>query len=125
MNKINENSSVQDKMRGYFTKDIQDQVFNMSNQDMRDILKGLEGTPIWFAIMKYTQSRVSTMQDSFLTLDPLKDAVKIARYQGAITGMIDLQDAVLTLKYESKKAENPNSKKEKAIEDSGGAYGVI
>lgn len=125
MNKTNENSSVQDKMKEYFTKDIQDQIFNMSNQDMRDILKGLEGTPIWFAIMKYTQSRVSTIQDSFLTLDPLKDAVKMARYQGAITGMIDLQDAVLTLKYESKKAENPNSKKEKAMEEAGGSYGVI
>jgi hypothetical protein len=97
----------------------------MTDGDMRDILKGLEGTPIWFAIMKYTQSRVSVIQEAFLTLDPIKDAVKIARYQGAITGMIDLQDAVLTLKFESKKAENPKNKEEQKKDELGGAYGVV
>jgi len=122
MNNENMNKS---KLKDYFTKDIQDQVFNMTDGDMRDILKGLEGTPIWFAIMKYTQSRVSVIQEAFLTLDPIKDAVKIARYQGAITGMIDLQDAVLTLKFESKKAENPKNKEEQKKDELGGAYGVV
>jgi len=122
---MNNENVDKSKLKDYFTKDIQDQVFNMTDGDMRDILKGLEGTPIWFAIMKYTQSRVSVIQEAFLTLDPIKDAVKIARYQGAITGMIDLQDAVLTLKFESKKAENPKNKEEQKKDELGGAYGVV
>jgi hypothetical protein len=122
MNNENKDSG---KIKDYFTKEVQEQIFNMSEKDMKDILKGLEGTPIWFAIMKYTQSRVSVIQDAFLTLDPIKEAVKIARYQGAITGMIDLQDAVLTLKFESKKAEDPRKKKEDHKDQLGGAYGVV
>lgn len=122
---MNENTNT-NAIKEYFTnEDIRDQVRNMSNEDMRQLLKGLEGTPIWFAILKYTQDRILSIQDSFLIMDPTKEATKIARYQGIITGLLDLQDAVLSLKFESKKAENPKYKKEKSIDDMGGAYGVV
>lgn len=113
-----------DEIRSYFTEDIRTKIREMSNTDMKDLLKGMEGTPLWFAILKYNQGRVGVTQDTFLILDPMTEAVKIARYQGAITGMLDLQDAVLTLKFESKKAEDPKSKEEKNKDDLGGAYGV-
>ena len=58
-------------------------------------------------------------------MDPMKDATKMARYQGAITGMLDVQDAVLSLKFEAKKAENPKSKEELNKDELGGAYSVI
>ena len=113
-------------IKEYFTnEDIRDQIRGMSNEDMRQLLKGLEGMPIWFAILKYAQDRIMAIQDSFLTLDPMTEATKIARYQGIITGILDLQDAVLSLKFESKAAENPKYKKEKAKDDMGGAYGVV
>ena len=114
-----------DEIKNYFTQDIRDQINSISNADMKDLLKGLEGTPTWFAILKYAQERISTIQGSFLTLDPLKDASKISQYQGIITGVLDLQDAVLSLKFEAKKAENPKNKTEKNKDELGGAYGVV
>jgi len=112
-----------DKIREYFTEEIRDAVRGMSNADMKDHLKALEGTPAWFAILKYAQERVAVIQDSFLTLDPVKEPTKIARYQGAITGVLDLQDAVLSLKYEAVRAENPKNKEEANKDELGGAYG--
>ena len=110
-------------IKSYFTEDIRAKVREMTNTEMVSALKALEGTPFWFAILKYTQDRIAVIQDSFLVLDPNTEPSKIARYQGAITGMLDLQDAVLSLKFESKKAENPNAQEEKNKDENGGAYG--
>lgn len=112
-----------DGIKGYFTEDIKKVVRDMTNQEMVATLKELEGTPFWFAILKYTQDRIAVIQDSFLVLDPNTEPSKIARYQGAITGMLDLQDAVLSLKFESKKAEDPNAQQEKNKDENGGSYG--
>jgi hypothetical protein len=114
-----------DEIKNYFTEDIRTAIREMTNEDMKNLLKELEGTPAWFAILKYTQDRIGVIQDSFLTLDPTKEPTKIARYQGAITGMLDLQDAVLSLKFESKKAEDPKNREEKNKDELGGAYGVV
>lgn len=114
-----------DAIKGYFTEEIRSQIRDMSSEDMRSFLKELEGTPQWFAILKYTLDRIAVIQDSFLVLDPVKDPSKISQYQGIITGMLDLQDAVLSLKFESKKKENPKYKEEESKEEMGGAYGVI
>ena len=112
----------QDEIKEYFTDDVRTQVREMSNEDMRTLLKELEGTPTWFAILKYNQERISTVQNSFLSLDPVKEPTKIARYQGAITGMLDLQDAILNLKFNAKRAENPDNKNEQNKNELGGAY---
>ena len=114
-----------DEIKKYYTDDIQKQIRDMTNQEMRDLLKGMEGTPLWFAILKYNQDRVGVIESSFLTIDPATEPTKIARYQGAITGILDLQDAVLSLKFAAKKAENPKSKGDAAKDELGGAYGVI
>jgi len=114
-----------DEIKNYFTEDIRTQIRELTNADMKAHLKALEGTPTWFAILKYTQDRVAVIQDSFLVLDPLKEASKISNYQGAITGMLDLQDAVLSLKFASKKVENPKYKENKAMEENGGGYGIV
>ncbi|MFA5696522.1 MAG: hypothetical protein WC917_03710 [Bacilli bacterium] len=114
---------MNNEKKDYFTDDIRAAIREMSSDDMRTNLKALEGTPYWFAILKYTLDRIAVIQDSFLTLDPVKEPSKISQYQGIITGMLDLQDAVLSLKFESKKAEDPNTKEEEAKNDLGGAYG--
>lgn len=114
-----------DEIRNYFTEDVREQIREMTSENMRNYLKSLEGTKLWFAILKYTQDRIGVIQDSFLVLDPLKEASKISQYQGIITGMLDLQDAVLSLKFESKKKENPKYDENKSKEDKGGAYGIV
>ena len=112
-------------IKGYFTEDIKAAIRDMTNEEMINALKSLEGTHAWFAILKYTQDRIAVIQDSFLVIDPEKEATKISRYQGAITGMLDLQDAVLSLKFESKKSEDPKYKQNEEREHNGGAYGVV
>jgi hypothetical protein len=111
-------------VKNYFTEEIYQQIRDMSNDEMKTHLKELEGTPAWFAILKYSQDRIMVIQGSFLTMDPNKNPTDIARYQGAITGMLDLQDAVLSLKFESKQAEDPKTKKEKNKDEFGGAYDI-
>ena len=114
-----------DAIKGYFTEEVRTRIREMTNEDMRTHLKSIEGTNQWFAILKYTLDRISTVQDSFLVIDPVKEPSKISQYQGIITGMLDLQDAVLSLKFESKKKENPNQREEDMKEEMGGAYGVV
>lgn len=114
-----------DGIKSYFTDDIRKQVREMTNEDMKTFLKNLEGTKAWFAILKYTQERIAAIQDSFLVLDPVKEPSKISQYQGAITGMLDLQDAVLSLKFEEKKAADPKNKEKVNIDEMGGAYGIV
>ena len=116
------NNISNEAVKNYFTPEIYEKIREMSNEDMKTFLKELEGTPSWFAILKYTQDRIMVIQSSFLTMDAAKDATSISRYQGAITGMLDLQDAVLSLKFESKKAEDPKNKAEKNKDELGGAY---
>jgi hypothetical protein len=109
--------------KDYFTQEVRDAIREMSNEDMKSLMKDFEGTPHWIAMLKYVLDRIATVQDSFLTLDPVKEPSKISQYQGIITGMLDYQDAVLSLKFESRKAENPETKEEDAKNDLGGAYG--
>lgn len=111
--------------QNYFTEEIREIIRDMSNEDMRNALKSLEGTPQWFAMLKYSQDRIANIQSIFLTIDPLKSATEISRYQGTITGILDIQDAVLTLKYDSQNVENPKYKQEKNLDELGGAYGVL
>ena len=118
-----EPKTIKEAIRGYFTSEIFARIREMSNDEMKTHLKELEGTPLWFAMLKYTQERVSVVQNSLLIIDPVKNATEIARYQGMISGVLDLQDAVLSLKYEAKKAEDPKNKEEINKNELGGAYG--
>lgn len=113
-----------DDIKNYFTDDVRERVREMTEQEMNDLLKSLEGLPQWYAILRYNQDRIGVIQDSFLVIDPVKEPSRISQYQGIITGMLDLQDAVLSLKFKSKKAENPKYKEEEAKNDIGGGYGI-
>lgn len=112
------------EIQNYFTTEVTSRVREMSNEDMKTLLKDLESTPYWIAILKYNQDRISVIQNSFLTLDPVKNPTEISRYQGAITGILDLQDAVLSLKFENRKKESPKYKEDQAKDEMGGAYGT-
>ena len=112
-----------DAIKEYYTDDIRNRIKEMTHEEMVTALKGLEGTEFWFAILKYNQDRIATVQDSFLIIDPVKEPSRISQYQGVITGMLDLQDAVLSLKFESLKKEDPNHNAEQNKDELGGAYG--
>ncbi len=112
-------------VKKYFTKEVSDRVNDMTISEMTALLKELEGTRFWIAIIKYSHERLTTAQNALITLDPFKDQTLMARYQGVMSGVLDLQDGVITLKSEGKKAEDPENAKEAAKDEAGGAYGVI
>ena len=113
---------MKDEIKEYFTDDIRGEINEMTNDEMRNYLRDLEGTKAWIAILKYTQDRIANIQGYFLSMDPVKEPSKISQYQGVVTGLLDLQDAVLNLKFESKKVEDPKYKEEKKKDELGGAY---
>lgn len=114
----------QDAVKKYFTKELSDRINSMDSQTMFTLLKELEDSKYWVAIIKYGQERLGNAQNALITLDPFKDPTTMARYQGVMSGLLDLQDAVITLKFESNKVESPETKREKDINELGGAYGV-
>ena len=116
-------NTTRDAIKDYFTLEVFARIREMSDNEMKTHLKELEGTSVWFAILKYVQERAAFMQNSLYTLDPNKEATQIARCQGMLSGVGDLQDAVLSLKYEAKKAEDPKNKEEVNKDELGGAYG--
>jgi len=118
------NKSV-DAVKAYFTQDVYDQVQAISIENMKTHLKELEGTPTWFAIIKYNQERLANAQAALITLDPFKDPTSMARYQGVMSGLLDLQEGVISLKFETKRAEDPKNEEDIDKNDLGGAYGII
>lgn len=119
---MNEKNTTREAIKGYFTQEVFTKIREIDNGLMKTLLKELEGSPVWFAMLKYTQERVSVVQNSLLVIDPVKNATEIARYQGMISGILDLQDAILSLKYEAKKSEDPKHKEEINKDELGGSY---
>jgi hypothetical protein len=122
MKKDMNNKNV-DAVKAYFTKEVYEQIQDVSLDEMKTLLKELEGTRTWFAIIKYNQERLSNAQNALITLDPFKDPTTMARYQGVMSGLLDLQEGVITLKYEAKRSEDPKNAEEEGKQDLGGAYG--
>jgi hypothetical protein len=86
--------------RPYFTRELEDTIRDMSDEEMFRELTNLEQTRAWIAILKYNQARLSVSQSAIFSADPLKDPVGIARNQGIMLGVCDLQNAVIMIKQE-------------------------
>ncbi len=112
-----------DEIKNYFTEDVRTRIRELTDEEMKDAFKSLEGTQAWFAILKYVQDRTAVIQDALLVLDPLKESSKISQHQGIATGLWDLPDVVLNIKFASKKAEDPEKVAEENKNELGGAYG--
>lgn len=91
-------------LANYFTEDVQARIKAVSNEEMNESLKKLEQSSYWMPILKYLQSRMGMAKDGLYTLDPFKDQTAIARHQGMLMGLVDLQEMVIMLN--SKKENN-------------------
>lgn len=101
--KKNENFSNQQPVtndRNYFTREIIERISEMSQKQMFSLLKSLPESELWIAILKYNQERLYVSQNALFSLDPFKDPTNIAKYQGVMLGISDLQNAVITLNRE-------------------------
>ena len=85
----------------FFNEKYGSNVSSMTDGQMKDLLKDLIDTDHWIAILKYNQSRKIMTQNALYTIDPIKDPTLMARTQGTLTGLTDLEDAVYRLNTKS------------------------
>lgn len=103
--------------RDYFTKEIDELIRSMSEKEMLSELEALEGTRSWIAILKYNQIRLGHSQSFLFSGDPFKDPTNMARNQGILLGISDLQNAVIILKQEKKQRLQELEEKEKHVSE--------
>jgi hypothetical protein len=81
----------------FFNKNFGAAVESMTNEEMSQVLKELAETEFFVAVLKYNRMRKQVIQGSLFTMDPIKDPTSMARAQGMLAGMSDLEDAVFHL----------------------------
>jgi len=113
MNKENPNKKFENKkfIKTYFEKDLNNAVDEMSDSEMVEVIKELEGTRYWVALTKYTQDRMLVAQSTLCAMDPIKNPAEIARAQGILSGLMDTHSAVRSIKESIKAAEAKELKK--------------
>lgn len=89
----------------YFNKELSGAMETMTDSEMQDLLKELTDTKYWVAISKYVQSRLMIANGSLATLDPIKEPTSMARAQGIMSGLMDLQSMTEAIKESIKVAE--------------------
>lgn len=94
--------------------DITTQLQDMTEDDMRQRLKELVGSQYWPAILKYFDSRSSFVEGALRTIDPFKEPTQVARNQGLLMGLGDLEEAVSLLIEEDKQRKEDKKEKEVA-----------
>lgn len=72
-------------------------IATMSDEKMFQLLEQLEQSEFWPAILRYSNIRISYAEGILRTADPVKDATSIARTQGSLAGLSDLNGAVIQL----------------------------
>ncbi len=99
----------QDQSTRYFKTDIISVARSMPNSEMINLISDLEGTRHWAAVVKYSMERIALIMSGIYATDPIKDPSKISKYQGILTGILDLNELMLSIeekkKEESKKKE--------------------
>ena len=84
-------------LTSYFTPEINRSIAEVTDDQMWDTLRRLEESEYWFAILKYNNKRLLVAQSLVNSLDPVKEPTSIGRTQGVMTGIVDLQNAVIQL----------------------------
>ena len=82
----------------YFDKELYRKMETMGEREMGQVLLDLTTTEYWVAISKYVQSRLMVATGSLSILDPFKNPTEIARAQGILSGLMDLQDMTSKVK---------------------------
>lgn len=93
-------------VRNYFSDDIMRGIASMSDREMVSILKELPSSQFWIAILKYNQQRLAVSQNALFVGDPHANPTAMARNQGILLGISDLQNAVISLISMSSDAED-------------------
>lgn len=92
-------------IQSYFTKDINEQIGDMTDEVMYARLRALEMSDYWIAILRYNNLRLLNSQSALNTMDPVQNPTAIGRQQGAMMGIVDLQNAIIMLVESEREAQ--------------------
>ena len=84
-------------VRSFFTKELNDQMAEMSVKEMESLLKEMVGSRQFIAILKYTSMRTPLLDATLRGTDPTKDPAKISWAQGAMAGLCDIETYIIDL----------------------------
>ena len=112
---------IPSNVRAYFTKEINDQIVEMSAKEMENVMKDIILTRQWIALLKYTRMRTPLLDSALRTTDPIKDPYTIAWSQGAMAGLCDIETYIIDLNAPKPKDDEPSDEQPA----SGSPEGVI
>ena len=92
-----DNTRPPSNVRKYFTKEVNDRIYEMTDKRMEATLKDLINGDTWIAILKYTGKRTPLLDSVLTNTDPIKDPSKISWAQGCKAGLSDLESYVIDL----------------------------
>ena len=81
----------------------------MTEQEMKSVLVEMTDSAQLIAILKYAAARMEMAKNSLITIDPFKEPAQMARFQGIVTGVLDLPDAIWQLKKAVEEGEKPQN----------------
>lgn len=96
----------------YFTKEINDQVNEMTVPEMESVMKDLISTRHWIAMLKYRGMRMPLLDATMRGTDPVKEPSKISWAQGAMAGLCDIESYVIDLNAPSVEPTTEESEEE-------------
>ena len=96
--------AVAQAVNQYFTPAVNAKMSDMTSDHMFLLLRELENTDYWYAILKFNQLRLLSAQSALNSLDPVANPTAISRQQGAMMGVTDLQGAIITMVAAEKEA---------------------
>ena len=92
-------------VQSYFTKEVNDAVGEMADDVMWAKLRQLETSEYWIAVLRYNNLRLLNAQSALNTMDPVQNPSAISRQQGAMMGLVDLQNSIIIMVEDEKEDE--------------------
>lgn len=89
--------SAAQAVQSYFTREVNEIIQELTNDKMFALLRQLEQSEYWWAILRYNNLRLLNSQSALNTLDPVVNPSAMSRQQGAMMGLCDLQNAIITM----------------------------
>ena len=77
----------------------------MTNDVMFALLRQLEGSEYWIPLLRYNNLRLLNAQSAINSMDPMTQGSTMRLQQGCMMGIVDLQNAIITMVEAEKEAE--------------------
>jgi hypothetical protein len=101
-------------IRSYFTKEVNDQIVEMSMKEMESLMKEMIESRFWIALLKYTSMRTPLLDSALRQTNPIQDPHKISWSQGCMAGLCDIETYIIDLNFPEKPASDEPTEGEPA-----------